>query len=86
VLIYCYNQGVMSSGKIGDHDRAGDLEQQLRADIEELLQQAEKIDREETEREEEPDRMPMKRPPSSSAAGCLVDMDLLKAPSGEHRC
>lgn len=37
------------------YDRAGELEQQLRADIEELLQQAEQIDREETE---DPNRLP----------------------------
>ena len=48
VVIYCYSQGVMSSRKNVHYDRAGNLEQQLRADIEELLQQGEKIDREET--------------------------------------
>ena len=74
VVIYCYSQGVMSSRKNVHYDRAGNLEQQLRADIEELLQQGEKIDREETEREEEPGKMPKKRPPSSTAAGRLVDI------------
>jgi hypothetical protein len=37
------------------YDRAGELEQQLKADIEELIEQAEQIDREETE---DPNRLP----------------------------
>ena len=45
MVIYCYSQRVMSSRKNVHYDRAGNLEQRLRADIEELLQQGEKIDR-----------------------------------------
>ena len=55
LLIYCYSQGVMSSGKSVRYDRAGELEAQLRADIEELIEEAEQIDRNESE---DPNRLP----------------------------